>query len=377
MLKLQGLNYEIKYVRGVDNIVADLLSRDVQRVEASDASTKQIVSNTITVDSIDWSAAQQADRETKRVIESINRGLNKLNNSSYSRLYNRFRIDDGILKLGDRIIVPEEQRKAILTGQHEFFGHEQTDALFRRLREKYYWPVMYDTIKKLVTTCDVCQRTKHRLTDVAELKHIVDLDKVAPLSFWSVDLQGPYHTTRRGNRYLIVAVDYITKMVEIGCLKDATAISTGRFLVNNIILRYGVPTGMKILSDQGSNFESLLIKELCDLYGISKFKSSPYHPAGNGAVERENRAIKELLRSYTLESQSDWDEYIPQIMYSRNTTVHSATGFTPYEMVYGHKPAAISDNAPEQLTSEFVKKLRENKLMIERAAVEKIKGQVE
>lgn len=372
MLKLQGLNYDIRYVRGADNTVADLLSRDVNRPEPADV---DVSTNTISVETVDWAALQRADPQLAELIKSVDtKNKTIVSGTPFYQFWSRFRLDGKILKFCNRIVVPAASRKLLMVENHEFHGHEQASNLFHRLNFKFYWPKMADDIKSFVGSCDVCQRTKTRVMDAAEQGHIVDVDELKPLSFWSVDLQGPYHTTRRGKRYIIVAIDYLTKWVEIACLRDATAVSTARFLVDNIILRHGVPEGMTIMSDQGPNFESKLIKELCELYQIKKFRSSPYHPAGNGAVERENRSIKEALRSYTLSSQSNWDEYIPQIAHSRNTTVHRTTGFSPYEMVYGFKldqPKAID---PKESVSEFVNQLRTIKARISQAATSRIQA---
>lgn len=376
MLKLQGLNYDIRYVRGADNTVADLLSRDVIRNQPDSVDVNNNVStNTIRVEAVDWSALQRADDQLAKVIESVTKkDRSSITGSPFYQFFSRLRLDGDVLMFCKRVVVPFSSRKSIISDHHQYHGHEQASKLFSRLNDKYYWPKMAEDIKSFVGACDVCQRTKTRVLDVAEQGHIVDVDEMKPLSFWSVDLQGPYHTTRRGKRYIIVAVDYLTKWVEIACLRDATAVSTARFLVDNIILRHGVPEGMSILSDQGSNFESKLIKELCELYNIKKFRSSPYHPAGNGAVERENRSIKEALRSYTLTSQSDWDEYIPQIAHTRNTTVHRSTGFSPYEMVYGFKLDQADTIKSSEYASEFVQKLQTIKQRIANVAVDRIRA---
>ena len=103
-------------------------------------------------------------------------------------------------------------------------------------------------------------------------------------------------------------------------------------------------------------------------------RSSPYHPAGNGAVERENRSIKELIRSYTLNSKDEWDQFVPQIVYARNTSIHASTSDSPYEMVYGRKPSLIPQTPQEiQLCSEYVHKLDLIKRRIETEAVKRIK----
>lgn len=375
MIKLQGLNYDIKYVRGSENTVADLLSRDVEPFTNNELdSVSSVSTNSISVDPVDWGALQRADQQLANVIESVS-SSNKsmIANSPLYHSWSRLKFDGRVLKFCNRIVVPTVSRMSLMSKVHNFHGHEQASKLFDRLKTNYYWPKMGDDIKSFVGACDVCQRTKSRVMDETDLGHIVDVDDLKPLSFWSVDLQGPYHSTRHGKRYIIVAIDYFTKWVEAACLRDATAVSTAKFLVENIILRHGVPENMSILADQGSNFESKLIKELCQLYGIKKFRSSPYHPIGNGAVERENRSIKEALRSYTVTSQSDWDQFVPQIVHTRNTTTHRSTGFSPHEMVYGFKLEENISHSPENPVSEYVDKLKAIRQRIASAAAEKIR----
>lgn len=187
------------------------------------------------------------------------------------------------------------------------------------------------------------------------------------MKFWSIDFQGPLPTTTNGNRFLIVANDYGSKWDEAEQTKDQTAITTANFLLKNIILRHGPPD--VIHTDQGANFESKLVNELCRLYNIKKSRSAPYHPEGNGAVERENRSIKDLLRPYTLENQRDWDQKVPMVINARNTTVHSSTGFTPYEMIYARKPnETVQQEVDFEPSSEYVAKLKEAKKLIEACA---------
>lgn len=374
MLKLQDLDYTIKYVRGCDNTVADLLSRDVERPQSSTPPTKSSISSCrIEPQHIDWPTLQRNDSVISQVITAVKlRQQRHVTNTPYSRVFTRLHINNETLKLDERIVVPASQREQLIKSHHELFGHEQAIKLTKRLQVMHYWPKMSEDISSHVTFCDICQRAKTRHRDVPELGHIAEPELISALGFWSIDLQGTYRATRRGNRYIIVAIDYLTKWVEARCLKDCTAVSTAKFIVDRIIHRHGVPEQMKLLSDQGANFESRLIQELCELYNIKKLRSSPYHPQGNGAVERENREIKELLRSYTVSSQSDWDDYVEQVVHARNTTVHTSTSFTPFEMVYGR---AI-DRRPlaplGETKSEFVDKLRLIREKIEAAAVDRL-----
>ena len=90
-------------------------------------------------------------------------------------------------------------------------------------------------------------------------------------------------------------------------------------------------------SDQGRNFESNLIKEICKAWGTAKSRTTAYHPSGNGGVERANRSIIQMLRAF-VESRSNWEEYLPLILYAYRTSVNSSTGLSPYFLMYGREP---------------------------------------
>ena len=99
------------------------------------------------------------------------------------------------------------------------------------------------------------------------------------------------------------------------------------------ICRYGVPQYLH--TDQGRNFESKLIKEVCELLGIKKTRTSPYHPQSDGMVESFNRTLEAMLSKYVSDNQRDWDVYLPLVMMAYRSSVHEATTFTPYFMMFG------------------------------------------
>jgi transposase InsO family protein len=94
-------------------------------------------------------------------------------------------------------------------------------------------------------------------------------------------------------------MDYFSKWPETVASSNFTAETAAEFLYNRLICRYGVPE--RIITDQGPNFESLLIKELCGLMNIGKLRSTAYHPATNGLVERYNRTLKQMLSCFVNE----------------------------------------------------------------------------
>ena len=102
----------------------------------------------------------------------------------------------------------------------------------------------------------------------------------------AMDIMGPLPTTQRGNRYIVVIEDYLTKWVEAFPLCDIWASTVTSALVDGFICRYGVPHS--IHTDQGSQFESKLFQEICRLLDMKKTRTTPYHPASDGLVEQMN-----------------------------------------------------------------------------------------
>ncbi|KAJ8394949.1 hypothetical protein AAFF_G00040720 [Aldrovandia affinis] len=118
--------------------------------------------------------------------------------------------------------------------------------------------------------------------------------------------------------------------------RDQRASTVAKVLVEEWFYRYGVPT--RIHSDQGRNFESALIQQLCAMYGVCKTRTTPYHPQGNGQCERFNRTLHDLLRTLPLTQKREWTKYLPQVTFSYNTTIHQSTGESPYLLMFGQEP---------------------------------------
>lgn len=94
--------------------------------------------------------------------------------------------------------------------------------------------------------------------------------------------------------------------------------TTAQAFYNNFVIPYGIP--YKIHSDQGANFESSLIKELCLLLNIQKTRTTPYHPMGNGICERFNRTLINMLGTLQPNQKQDWKTCIGPIVHAYNST---------------------------------------------------------
>ena len=104
---------------------------------------------------------------------------------------------------------------------------------------------------------------------------------------------------------------------------------------------HGVPE--RILTDQGKNFQSVLLATLWDLLDVFQLRTSPYHPECDGQTERFNRTFVAMLRAYVNECHSNWDEFLDLMLFAYRTSVHKTTGMTPYEVIFGRQPKLPSD----------------------------------
>ena len=147
---------------------------------------------------------------------------------------------------------------------------------------------------------------------------------------------GPVTLARKSKaRYISVMSDLFTKYAVTVALQDMTAATLANAIIDEWIMKFGAPD--VIHTDQGSNFNSELMHDIRRIFMIEKTKTTPYHPQGNGQVERFNRVIADRLSKYCAEKPQEWDVYLPYITYVYNTTVHRTIGATPYSMIFGRE----------------------------------------
>ena len=121
----------------------------------------------------------------------------------------------------------------------------------------------------------------------------------------------------------LVITDHFTRYALAYPSKTQAAQATSRILWHNFICHYGFPE--KFISDQGRNFESDLIKELCKIAVVKKLYTTPYHPLGNGQCERFNSTLCNMLGTLSDEEKSDWKSYLGCMTHAYNCTKHAST----------------------------------------------------
>jgi hypothetical protein len=218
-------------------------------------------------------------------------------------------------------------------------GHLAYDKTLKRLKVKFFWFDMKKHTRVYCETCITCQQFRiFNSKNLGELKQIV---AKYPFEIIGIDVVGPLPTTSRGMKYIIVAICYYSKWCEALATKDFTALTTAMFIINQLICRFGFMS--KILTDQGPNFESNLIRELCKCLKADKLRTTAYHPQCNGEVERQNRTLKSMLAKYVNSNHTDWDVYLNSTLFAYNTAVHSSTGKSPYEILFGRVENGLND----------------------------------
>jgi len=152
-------------------------------------------------------------------------------------------------------------------------------------------------------------------------------------SMWGIDMIGriePKASNR--HRFILVAIDYFTKWVEAASYANVTKQVVVKFFKNQIICRYGVPS--RIITDNGTNLNNKMMRELCDDLKIEHHNSSPYRPHMNGDVEAGNKNIKKIVQKMVV-TYKYWHEMLPFALHGYRTSVRTSTGVTPFSLVYG------------------------------------------
>jgi len=266
-----------------------------------------------------------------------------------------------------RIVTPRALRPYILKELHDtktagHLGIRKTRA--RAFASRFFWPGMSAYIGQWVRNCLSCgalKRPQYNRRQPMQPYYVgAKLDTV------SIDILGPFKPrTSRGNVCILTITDHFTRWVNAYPLRDATADKLARCVVD-FIAQFGVPKHLH--SDQGSNVDGEVIREVCKILGISKTRTCPYHPAGNGITERENKVIVDMLRHFVNTRQSDWDIHLPVIMMAYRSSVHRVIGESPASMMYGHELRlpidALVGPPPEEeheavATSDYVQNLVE------------------
>jgi transposase InsO family protein len=230
-----------------------------------------------------------------------------------------------------QLILPEKFYSTAVRGCHDAMGHMGQDRTIALLRDRFYWPFMEQYTKDHLSKCIRCRQYKRR-KDVAPMENIV---ATYPMELVHLDYLG-LEPSKGNFENVLVITDHFTRYAQAIVTKTQTAVVTARRLWDDFIVHYGIPA--KIITDQGRNFESDMIKDLCLLAGTKKLRITPYHPQTNGQCERFNRTLIGMLGTLDKDHKVDWKSHIAPLVHAYNCTRSHATGFSPYFLMFGRNP---------------------------------------
>lgn len=262
----------------------------------------------------------------------------------------RFHLRDGVLykksyaTTGARylLVVPKSLRAQVLSAMHDepTSGHLGFTRTFYRIKERFYWPKMRIDTERYVASCIQCQR--HKRPPNAPLGRLQPVPpSSAPFEQVGIDLLGPFPRSSKGNRWVVICVDHLTRYCETAALPSATASEIAMFLLSYVILRHGPPR--VVISDRGRQFTADVVKETLRLCSSSLRHSTSYHPQTNGLVERTNRTLANMMSMYVDSAHRNWDTVLPFVTYAFNTARHETTGYSPFYLLYVRPPRYTLD----------------------------------
>jgi hypothetical protein len=348
---LVDVDYEIRYIPGNQNFLADFMSRAISEdCDDSPCTATRIEVNSLQITSaIDWPLEQSRDVELSHLRSLI--VSNKTDDAWVKLLINGARwlkekrqlfIFNNVLKHGaNQILVPNHLKKMVMEWHHDvpFAAHRGAETVLLAIRIRFFWLNMYSDVFDHCKSCHPCQMFNYSQNrNIAPLKPIVVSRSGQTIG---LDYVGPFKASKSGNRYAIIAIDAHDKYVMGAATKSCDALTTAVFVLNEVICKHGMVE--MILSDQAKNFEADLFKHLCVLIGAHKIRSSPYHSMGNGITERVNRVIKPAIAKFVDDQGDDWDIYLPMVINAYNTSLHSTIGVTPFEAHFGRPAATVAD----------------------------------
>ncbi|CDJ32458.1 H0124B04.16 protein, related [Eimeria mitis] len=224
---------------------------------------------------------------------------------------------------------------------HVTAGHRGERKTFLSLSKLYYWPGM-----RVYTTAYVESYVKCRASKALSQRQAGLLQPLlVPSRRWShvsLDFITDLPLTPRGHDCILVIVDSLSKMVHfIRTKKTATTADTIELLADRWIRYHGVPD--VLISDRDPRFQSQLWQQLCQRFHIKRAMSSPYHPQSDGQRERVNRTLEQMLRTYIQTDEREWERLLPALELAYNTTSHSSTEPSPFEIMIGQNPVTAAD----------------------------------
>ena len=244
-----------------------------------------------------------------------------------------------------QLIIPTDDvrtQEILLNAAHDYAGHSKMQRTYQLLQQRVWWRGMQTQTLAYCRSCTRCAErgtTRDRqMNNHAVLRHP---PVFAPFQRISLDLMS-VKKSLAGNVHIICLVDHFSKWVECAAIPDKQPATIAQFILERVLLVHGVPE--TILTDGGGEFINELNAWLAAVVGVQWQKTTAYHPASNGQVERLNLVLQDMISKHCHDSNhGDWDTKLQACVFAYNTSVNSTTGYTPFFLLHGREARRLVD----------------------------------
>jgi len=229
------------------------------------------------------------------------------------------------------MVVPKHLKEEVMNVHHGtmYAGHFSVKKMSQCINQYFYWSGMKGDIYKKCTTCMTCASVSGQGS--CERSTLVSIPVGGPFKRIGMDFN-ELDQSRKGNWYVLVIQDYLTKWPEVCALPDRKAETVARCLLD-LTWKHGMPS--RIIHDRAAEFLVEVLRETATLLGVTQLPTSGGHPQADGLVERFNGTLKQMLAKLVTKGGHDWDTLLGPVLFAYRTTPHSLTGMMPFYLLYG------------------------------------------
>ena len=246
-------------------------------------------------------------------------------------------------------VVPYSMREKLLTQIHNHCGHWGYEKCSHHLKSKHYWPGMSTDLKDFIASCVHCGRTKGNKRRYVKLQPYPSgiFNERIHIDIWKGSVPGkmPIVGAEDGSyleyNYVLGVIDSHTKLVRFINMKSKSAEECADSILRDWILLYGFP--VKIMSDQDKAFLSALFSQLCAATGVQQVSTTTFHPQANGQAEICFRQLGRFIKIMIASELEDWPLMTRFCEFHVNSSVSTAHGVSPFQMVYGMHARTASE----------------------------------
>ena len=255
------------------------------------------------------------------------------------------------------------KRQVAIDGCHRYLGHQGRNRTLSLLKERFWWPGMAQRMMMSVRNCPKCCifEAKPQIPPLEPILCTEPLDLVH-INYVSMEVMVGM-TEKPVMKNVLVVEDHFTRFTQVYVTNNHTTRTTACVLYNKFFSVFGFPR--RLMSDQVSEFTGQGILELCDLLGITKIRTSPYHPQTNSTIKRVHQTIRRMIAKMDPEKRAKWPSHLGPILIAYNATRSLITGYSPYFLMFGRWPRlsvnllfpTVRRDENSRTTDEYVKSL--------------------